>query len=80
MFAKKKLLNKKYIDVSLLAIWYLIILSDIFSKTFNFALQGIITLYVLLPILNKEKPRYPKVILGGLILSGVAVIQSLVVK
>ena len=80
MFAKKKLLNKKYIDVSLLAIWYLIILSDLFSKTFNFALQGIITLYVLLPILNKEKPRYPKVILGGLILSGVAVIQSLMVN
>ena len=80
MFAKKKLLNKKYIDVSLLAIWYLIILSDLFSKTFNFALQGIITLYVLLPILSKEKPRHPKLILGGIILSGVAVIQSLVVN
>ena len=80
MFSKTKLLNKKYIDVSILVIWYLVILSDLFSKTFNFTMQGIIILYVILPVLSKEKASHPRLILGGLILSGMAVIQSLVVN
>lgn len=80
MFSRKKLLNKKYIDVSILVIWYLVALSDIFSKTFSLTLQGIIMLYMVLPVLSKEKLRHPKTTIGGMILTGIAVVQNLMVK
>ena len=80
MNLKEKFLNKEYIDVSILIIWFLIILSDLFSKIFSFTFQGIIILYVISPFLCKEKVTYPKLVLGGIILSTIAVIQSLVMK
>lgn len=78
MGLKEKFLNKEYIDVSILVIWFLIILSDLFSKTFSFTFQGIIILYVVLPVLCKERVTYPKIVLGGIILSAAALIQSLI--